>query len=411
MSAAPAIRAFEPGLDERRLRDAFGRFATGVALVTTEMGGTPLGLIVSSFAAVSLEPPLVSFCPARDSLTWRRMRTAGRFAVHVLSASHGEYARRAAAPRADRFADPAVLQDALAVIECELAAEHPAGDHTIVVGRVRAVRVSGGEPLVYFAGGFGMFAPAAAAIDFRLLGPLEARGSDGPVALGGAKPRALLALLLLEAGRAVSARRLIEELWGDDAPATARKMVHINVSQLRKVLPKGLLRTHAGGYSLEVDPETVDLARFERLAAEGRAALAAGDAATAGERLAAALALWRGPALAEFGEAFAEREGARLEALRLSALEDRIEADLALGRHAVVAAELDALVRDHPQRERMRAQHMLALYRAGRQADALASYREAWRRLGDELGILPSVGLRRLEAAILAHDPALDLIS
>jgi 3-hydroxy-9,10-secoandrosta-1,3,5(10)-triene-9,17-dione monooxygenase reductase component len=158
MSRAHAIQPAEPGLDERSLRTAFGRFATGVALVTTEVDGTPLGLIVSSFAAVSLEPPLVSFCPSRDSITWQRMRRAGRFAVHVLAARHGGFARRAAPPGADRFADPEVLRDALASIECELAAEHAAGDHSIVVGHVRRLRVdSDGRPLVYFAGRFGAF--------------------------------------------------------------------------------------------------------------------------------------------------------------------------------------------------------------------------------------------------------------
>jgi len=160
MSPAHAIQPAEPGLDERSLRAAFGRFATGVAFVTTELDGTPLGLIVSSFAAVSLQPPLVSFCPARDSLTWRRMRHAGRFAVHVLGARHASFARRAAAPGADRFAEPDVLRDALAVIECDLEAEHAAGDHWIVVGRVRRLRVAtDGDPLVYFAGGFGAFQP------------------------------------------------------------------------------------------------------------------------------------------------------------------------------------------------------------------------------------------------------------
>lgn len=159
MRAAHAIRA-EPELHERALRDAFGRFATGVALVMTEVDGSPLGLIVSSFAAVSLNPPLVSFCPARDSLTWRRMRAARGFAVHVLASRHGEFARRAAAPGADRFAEPDVLRDALAVIECDREAEHAAGDHSIVVGRVRRLQVScDGDPLVYFAGGFGSFEP------------------------------------------------------------------------------------------------------------------------------------------------------------------------------------------------------------------------------------------------------------
>ena len=367
MSAAPALLHCS---EDRALRDAFGRFATGVAFVTTEVGGTPLGLIVSSFAAVSLDPPLVSFCAARDSLTWRRMRTAKRFEVHVLAAGHGEFARRAAEPGADRFAEP--LRDPLAVIECDLEAEHPGGDHSIVVGRVRDVRIRrDGEPLVYFAGGFGGFeATSVEPMEYRLLGPLEARGEDGPVQLGGAKPRALLALLLLDAGRSISSPRLVDELWGEDAPASARKMVQINVSHLRKVLPPGVLRTDAAGYCLRIDPDTLDLGRFERLAGEGRAALATGDHGAAADRLAEALALWRGPALAEFGEAFAEREGARLEALRLAALEDRVEADLALGRHSAVAAELAALVRDHPERERLRGQHMLALYRSGRQTDA-----------------------------------------
>jgi 3-hydroxy-9,10-secoandrosta-1,3,5(10)-triene-9,17-dione monooxygenase reductase component len=147
-----------PALDERRLRDGFGRFATGVAFVTTEVAGVPLGLIVSSFAAVSLDPPLVSFCPSRDSLTWRRMRKAGGFEVHVLGAGHGGFARRAAVPGADRFTEP--LRDALAVMECDRVAEHAAGDHWIVVGRVRELRVScDGAPLVYFAGRFGAFQP------------------------------------------------------------------------------------------------------------------------------------------------------------------------------------------------------------------------------------------------------------
>ena len=159
MSAAHAIPPAEPGPDERSLRAAFGRFATGVAFVTTEVDGTPLGLIVSSFAAVSLRPPLVSFCPRRESITWQRMRHAGRFTVHVLEARHHGFVRRAAPPGADRFAEPDVLRDALASIECDLAEEHAAGDHWIVVGRVQRVRVaSDARPLVYFAGRFGDFA-------------------------------------------------------------------------------------------------------------------------------------------------------------------------------------------------------------------------------------------------------------
>jgi len=152
----PALRDFH----ERSLRKAFGRFATGVVFVTTEVDDTPLGLIVSSFAAVSLDPPLVPFCPSRDSLTWRRMRRAGNFSLHVLAAGHGEFARHAAAPGADRFTEPAVMQDAVATIECDLQTEHVAGDHLIVIGHVRGLRVdTEAKPLVYFAGGFGEFEP------------------------------------------------------------------------------------------------------------------------------------------------------------------------------------------------------------------------------------------------------------
>jgi flavin reductase (DIM6/NTAB) family NADH-FMN oxidoreductase RutF len=158
MAAAHATQPAEPGLDERSLRAAYGSFATGVAFVTTEVDGTPLGLIVSSFAAVSLRPPLVSFCPSRDSITWQRMRHAGVFAVHVLAAGQGGFVRRAAPAGADRFAEPEILRDALAVIECGLESEHAAGDHWIVVGRVRRLRLSSdARPLVYFAGRFGGF--------------------------------------------------------------------------------------------------------------------------------------------------------------------------------------------------------------------------------------------------------------
>src|SRR4051794_15285919 len=144
-SAAKSSFTNEPALEHDSLRSAFGRFATGVAFVTAQVEGAPLGLIVSSFAAVSLEPPLVSFCPARTSLTWRRMRQAGSFDVHLLDARHGDFARRAAPAGADRFAEP--LRDALAVISCDLETEHVAGDHSIVVGRVRDLRVAaGGDP-------------------------------------------------------------------------------------------------------------------------------------------------------------------------------------------------------------------------------------------------------------------------
>jgi flavin reductase (DIM6/NTAB) family NADH-FMN oxidoreductase RutF len=147
-----------PGFDDRAIRDAFGSFATGVAFVTASVDGASLGIVVSTFTAVSLDPPLVSFCPARDSLTWRRMRRAGAVTINVLDERHAGFARRVAEPGADRFAEP--LHDPLAVIECELETEHPAGDHWIVVGRVRSLHVSSPRrPLVYFAGGFGAFHP------------------------------------------------------------------------------------------------------------------------------------------------------------------------------------------------------------------------------------------------------------
>ena len=160
MTSAHAIQPAAADLDEPTLRTAFGRFATGVTFVTADVDGTPQGLIVSSFAAVSLQPPLVSFCPSRHSITWQRMRRARSFTVNVLDARHGDFARQAASPGADRFAEPDVVRDALAAIECDLAAEHAAGDHWIVVGRVRRLRVScDGRPLVYFAGRFGDFQP------------------------------------------------------------------------------------------------------------------------------------------------------------------------------------------------------------------------------------------------------------
>ena len=172
-------------------------------------------------------------------------------------------------------------------------------------------------------------------MEIRLLGPLEAVAGDGSVLpIGGGKQRALLAALALEAGRTLSVQRLVEELWGLDPPDTAPKMVQIGVSQLRQVLPAGTLATRPPGYLLDVPAETVDLARFERLVREGRALLAAGDAAAAAARLHDATALWRGPALAEFDEPFADVEAPRLAELRLAGTEERIEADLALGRHA-----------------------------------------------------------------------------
>jgi DNA-binding SARP family transcriptional activator len=241
-------------------------------------------------------------------------------------------------------------------------------------------------------------------MEFRLLGPLEALDGDRSIALGGAKQRALLAVLLLHANEVVSSDRLIAELWGERPPATAAKSVQTYVSRLRKELGERRLATRPPGYVLRVDPAELDLARFEALVAEARRA----PPPAAAEKLRRALALWRGPPLADLAyEPFAQTEIARLEELRVAALEARFDADLAAGGHAGLVAELEATIAAHPLREHMRAQLMLALYRAGRQADALHAYRAARRELSDELGLEPGEELRRLEQAILTHDASL----
>ncbi len=242
-----------------------------------------------------------------------------------------------------------------------------------------------------------------------MLGPLEVIEGNVAQPLGGVKQRAVLAILILHRGELVSGERLADELWGERPPATAAKTLQGYVSRLRKTLGEGLLRTRGRGYVLAVPSGQLDLDEFERLAGEGRLALSAGDAATAEERLRSALGLWRGPPLADFTyEPFAQAEIARLEEARLGSLEDRIEADLALGRESRLVAELERLVREHPVRERMRGQLMLSLYRTGRQADALECYRVGRRAMIDELGIEPGRALQDLEAAILRHDAALD---
>ncbi len=245
---------------------------------------------------------------------------------------------------------------------------------------------------------------------YTLLGPLSVSRDGEPAAIGGQKRRALLAALLLEPNRVVSGDRLIDALWGEAPPDTARNTIQVYVSQLRKLLPDGALETAPPGYRLVVDPETVDLYRFARLCEDGRSRLAAGDAAGAAETLRAALALWRGAPLEDLpSEPFAHAEIARLEELRLAAFEDRIDADLALARHGQLVPELERLVVEEPLRERPRAQLMLALYRTGRQADALAVYQRARKTLVDELGIEPGESLRKLERAILAQDPSLSV--
>jgi DNA-binding SARP family transcriptional activator/ABC-type branched-subunit amino acid transport system substrate-binding protein len=246
-------------------------------------------------------------------------------------------------------------------------------------------------------------------LDYCLLGPLDVRDDGRPVTLGTAKDRALLVLLLLHRGEVVSSTRLIDALWGEHPPPTAAKSLQVHVSHLRKALGARAIVTRGHGYVLEAGAGDVDIDRFARAAEEGRSRLAAGDAAGAADALRSALAMWRGPALAEVAyEPFAEAEAARLEELRLAAVEDRVDADLALGRHAALVAELEALVREHPLRERLRGQLMLALYRCGRQADALERYRQGRDALVDELGLEPGRELRDLEAAILRQVPELD---
>ena len=257
------------------------------------------------------------------------------------------------------------------------------------------------------------------AIDFFLLGPLEARQRERPLRLGSIKHRMLLAKLLLHPNQVVSTEELIVAVWGEEPPPTVKQSLQNHVAALRKSIEAGngagpprTLVTRDPGYLLAVDPERLDLHRFQRLDREGRQALAAGDPARAADLLRQALALWRGPALADVAASadIAWPELVGVEELQVASTEARIEAELALGRHHELVAELEALVRLYPLREHVHGQLMLALYRSGRQADALAAYRAARKVLVDELGIEPSVGLQRLEQAILAQDPALDLL-
>jgi DNA-binding SARP family transcriptional activator len=254
-------------------------------------------------------------------------------------------------------------------------------------------------------------------MDFRILGPVEVRGEDGPVPLGGAKQRALLGLLIVHANEVVPTDRLVDELWGERPPRTASAMVQVYVSRLRKTLEPGrapgttgrLLVTQPPGYVLRVGPGQLDRDRFEQLMHEAREARVHGGHGEAKTKLLEALALWRGPALADLAFApFAQAEIARLEELRLAAIEDRIDSDLALGLDAEVVGELEGLTGQHPLRERLRALLMLALYRSGRQAEALDVYQSTRRDLLDELGIEPSRELQDLERRVLNQDAALD---
>ena len=237
--------------------------------------------------------------------------------------------------------------------------------------------------------------------EFRILGPLEVVADGKPVALGGARQRGLLALLILDAGRVVPAERLVDALWSENPPRTAASSLHNLLSQLRKLLGTDVLETKAPGYVLRVDADQVDAHRFEQLLRDARRA----PPEERRELLERALGLWRGPALAEFAfEQFAQAEIRRLEELRLVALGERIEADLELGRHGDVVGELEALVGEHPLRETFRRQLMLALYRSGRQAEALDAYQDARARVVEELGIDPGPELKRLQGEILRHE-------
>jgi predicted ATPase/DNA-binding SARP family transcriptional activator len=231
-------------------------------------------------------------------------------------------------------------------------------------------------------------------IDVAILGPLEVRVDGRAVELPRAKNRALLAVLAQHPGEALSTDRLIDAVWGDDPPESAANALQVYVSQLRKALGAGVVVRRPPGYALGVEPEAVDLVRFERLVAQARPA----PPSRAAELLREALALWRGDP---------EADAPRLQELRLAAVEDRIDADLALGRHADLVSELEVLVAEEPLRERPRAQLMLALYRCGRQADALDLYRRTREVLVEELGIDPSPELQQLERAVLAQDPQL----
>ena len=246
-------------------------------------------------------------------------------------------------------------------------------------------------------------------MEFRLLGLLEVVEGERRIPIDAPKQRALLALLLLHRGQAVSVERLADELWGEHPPATATKTVQVYVAQLRKALGHGLLVTHGRSYALAPEGHVVDVERFERLSAEGGRQLESGDPKRAAETLGEALALWRGPALADFAyDEFAQSEIARLEELRLEALATRVEADLALGCHEQVMAELHELVHRYPLRERFHAQLMLALYRSGRQAEALEAYRIARHAFVEELGLEPGRELQELERAILAQDESIE---
>lgn len=245
-------------------------------------------------------------------------------------------------------------------------------------------------------------------IEYRILGPLDALVAGAPVPLGGRHQRAVLALLLAQANEVVTVDRLIDGIWDEGPPETAANLLQGYISQLRKLLGRDTIATRGHGYALIAPDGALDLHRFEQHASSGMAEHASGRAAAAAAELDAALALWRGPALSDVADVPAVRPiAARLDELRLAALERRIGADIDRGRAAEAAAELEPLVAAHPLRERLRGLQMLALYRSGRQADALAAFRDARATLVDELGLEPSAELQGLERAILQQDSSL----
>jgi DNA-binding SARP family transcriptional activator len=251
-------------------------------------------------------------------------------------------------------------------------------------------------------------------MDFRILGPLEVSDEGRVLALGGTRQRALLALLLLNANQVVSSDRLIDELWGDEPPESGATALQVRVSQLRKALGAGgeVIVTRAPGYVIHVGSDRLDLQRFERLVSEADRDFQGGDPAQASSKLGEALSVWRGAPLADLAyESFAQPAIARLEELQLVAHELRIEAELALGRHNELVGELEALVAAHPLREGLCRQLMLALYRSGRQAEALDAYRTTRCTLVERLGIEPGPRLQDLERSILRHDRSLDLVA
>ncbi len=252
-------------------------------------------------------------------------------------------------------------------------------------------------------------APSGAALDFRILGPLEVLDADErPVALGGQKQRAVLGLLLLERGRVVPTEVLVDRLWGEDPPPTATTSLQNTISRLRKLLGPERLITKPPGYAVSLGEDELDLARCDRLVERAREL----KPEPRGALLRDALALWRGRPLADFGyETWAQGEIGRLEEVRSSLLEDRIDADLELGRHSELVGELESLVAEHPLRERLRGQLMLALYRCGRQAEALEAYQDARRVLVEELGIEPSAPLQQLSRSILRQEAGLEPVA